>query len=475
MSTAGLRKVGNYEEVLAQALKDEQHVNGVINPYLANAATRIINNPEFQRVKDRLEDDLTQQTKNHINEQNFEHHVTNLAVDARINRSDLDYIIGNLQQPPPPPAPPPPPTDGAADRARLIAELDGLAQERDRKMRDEMMAQHNAANLAAQRVETPAQQIVNHYHTPAQPIYIPTPQVPPQENHSELMRQFGMTMQQLFLARQQEPVYRRPPGEIPITYTAGDPPPPPAPGAGAIVRPYGPAKLAKSRYAPFQSAQQPPPPGGATSPMPVEQRRRRREVPIRREYFPVRPTPAPPPPPSPPPDGGGGVEPVPIIAAIPRTIKRKVEPPVGISGKGPRVPRFAGTGHRLPEGDGFRGPSATLGQLGAIGKHSPPTIISRPGYEPFSGRAQRLPDEHGLRANAIQRMRELGHQGMQKRRASEMLDRKDDMGRALRRGGARGDVVGLGKRKRDAEEFAPNPRQRKGDRPVGPQRFSISA
>ena len=79
MSTAGLRKVGNYEEVLAQAIKDEQHVGGVINPYLANAATRIINNPEFQRVKDRLEDDLTQQTRNHMDQTNFEHHVTNLG------------------------------------------------------------------------------------------------------------------------------------------------------------------------------------------------------------------------------------------------------------------------------------------------------------------------------------------------------------------------------------------------------------
>ena len=68
MSTAGLRKVGNYEEVLAQAIRDEQHVGGVINPYLANAATRIINNPEFQRVKDRLEDDLTQQTRNHMDQ-----------------------------------------------------------------------------------------------------------------------------------------------------------------------------------------------------------------------------------------------------------------------------------------------------------------------------------------------------------------------------------------------------------------------
>ena len=132
MSTAGLRKVGNYEEVLAQAIKDEQHVAGVINPYLANAATRIINNPEFQRVKDRLEDDLTQQTRAHMDQHKIEHHVTNLAVDARISRSDLDYIIGNLQQPPPPPAPPPPPNDAAADRARLIAELDGMAQERER-------------------------------------------------------------------------------------------------------------------------------------------------------------------------------------------------------------------------------------------------------------------------------------------------------------------------------------------------------
>ena len=140
-SATGLRKVGNYEAVLAAAIKDEQHIDGVINPYLADAATRIINSPEFQRVKDRLEDDLTQQQKNHIDQQNVQNHITNLAVDARINRSDLDYIVNNLQQPPPPPVPPPPPSDAAADRERLIAELDGLAQERERKIRDEMTAQ----------------------------------------------------------------------------------------------------------------------------------------------------------------------------------------------------------------------------------------------------------------------------------------------------------------------------------------------
>ena len=42
MSTAGLRKVGNYEETSTAAIKDEQHMAGVINPYLANAATRAI-------------------------------------------------------------------------------------------------------------------------------------------------------------------------------------------------------------------------------------------------------------------------------------------------------------------------------------------------------------------------------------------------------------------------------------------------
>ena len=158
--------MGNYESVLAAAIKDELHIDGVINPYLANAATRIIHNPEFQSVKDRLEDDLTQQTRDHIEQTNFEHRVAELSVDARINGSDLDYIISNLQQPPPPPAPPPPPKDAAADRARLIAELDGLAQERERQSRQEMIAQRNATDLAAQDVATPAQQIVreNHHH-----------------------------------------------------------------------------------------------------------------------------------------------------------------------------------------------------------------------------------------------------------------------------------------------------------------------
>ena len=55
MTTADLRKVGKYVEALPAAIKDKQHLDGVISPYLENADTRLIDNPEFQRVKDRLE------------------------------------------------------------------------------------------------------------------------------------------------------------------------------------------------------------------------------------------------------------------------------------------------------------------------------------------------------------------------------------------------------------------------------------
>ena len=172
MSTAGLRKVGNFESTLAAANKEEENIGGAINTHLANAATRIISSPEFQRVKDRLEDNLVQQERNQIEQKTFEHNVTNLAVDARINRSDLDYIVSNLQRPPPPPPPAPPSTDAAADRARLIAKLDGMAQERERRIRQEMIAQQSATALAAQAVAIPAQQIVREFHNTAQPIYI---------------------------------------------------------------------------------------------------------------------------------------------------------------------------------------------------------------------------------------------------------------------------------------------------------------
>ena len=184
-----------------------------------------------------------------------------------------------------------------------------------------------------------------------------------------------------------------------------------------MVRTYGPAKLPKSRYTPFQGGGPPPAPGGATAPMPTPHPRERvninrQTVPIRREYIPSRPEPPPPPPPTP-------------ARKRKALIHGKQEGPVTL--KPYRQPR--GPGHKLPD---------------------------EPAFVPFSGRAQRLPEDNQgsstsgaahLRANAIQRMRELGHQGEQARRGREMIDRRNDLGRAIRRGGARGDVVPLGKRK----------------------------
>ena len=158
----------------------------------------------------------------------------------------------------------------------------------------------------------------------------------------------------------------------------------------------------------------------------------RGEVPIRREYFPQRPQPPPPPqPPAPPPNPA----------------QKRKGGPLGGGAKVPKQARFPGEGHRLP-----------ASQL-------------------FTGQAQRIPfpDAHGLRANAIQRMRELAERGAQARQGRETVDRMNDLGRALRRGGAPGDVEGPGKRKRAAQRFAPNTRRRTGERPPGPQTFRLDA
>ena len=117
-----------------------------------------------------------------------------------------------------------------------------------------------------------------------------------------------------------------------------------------------------------------------------------------------------------------------------RPIKRKRDDQ-SLSVKIPKTGRFPGQGNKLPP------------------------QRDEPRFTPFTGQAQRLPPQGGennLRANAMQRMRELGHQSEQRRRGREMLDRQADLGRALRRGGARGDVQDLGKRKREYE-FATEP------------------
>ena len=220
VSISGLRKISNFETTLAAATKDEQKLDGTINPYLALEATRIINNPEFQRVKDRLSDDLAEQEKNHIEQRQFQDSVRNLSIEARVNRSDLDYIVRNLQQPQPAPQPARPSTDAAADNARIQAELARMNSLREHDLRQQATAQQAAAHLAAQRSQTPAQNIINHYVS--QPTYL-------QQNVQSVtnqVRQMGMTFQQFVMQQQggQSPFGRAAPpsqgGDRPGPYTA---------------------------------------------------------------------------------------------------------------------------------------------------------------------------------------------------------------------------------------------------------------
>ena len=459
----GLRKVGHYEEVLAAAIKDESHIAGIINPFLANAATRIIHSQDFQRVRDRLEDDLAQQTRSHIETQTHQHNVTNTAVNAGINRADLDYIVNNLQQPPPPPAPPPPSNDASADRERLVAELDEMARKRDDQSRREMVAAANAQRLAAQDVATPMQQIIREYHHTNTPIYVPTPAAPPREDISAQMRHTNQTFNQWFIT-QQSPLPERK-GEIPIEYGNSQGPPPPPPGGERIKSGYGPAKIKKDRLTPFTGSSGPPPaPGGATAPMvtpralPVQEIDRSTRPLKKKKPQEITVTPVAPGPP-----------PAPAPAPAVRVSKRGAEG--SLAADIPQFRRFPGRGQMLPDdGGGFRGPSMSARALGGGAKRGG---MVTGGFQAFTGRSQKLPDEHALRENARKRMQELGHSNSQGEKRAAMGERMGDLARAVRRGGATGDVVGPGKRKREGAGPGFVPRRRVGERAPGPQTFTI--
>ena len=102
-------------------------------------------------------------------------------------------------------------------------------------------------------------------------------------------------------------------------------------------------------------------------------------------------------------------------------------------------------------------------------------LVTTPGYQAFAGTAQRL-DAPNLRENARQRRRDIGQLHDQQNRRTEALERQNErssmQARAARRGGAVGDVVPLGKRVAAQEPFTT--RRRVGERPAGPQRFTMA-
>ena len=75
MTSFGLRKVGNFEDVLARVTKDEQYIDGTIAPGIQDYAKQIRNSPDFQKVKDRLKENLATQTRTHIEHVTYQNHV----------------------------------------------------------------------------------------------------------------------------------------------------------------------------------------------------------------------------------------------------------------------------------------------------------------------------------------------------------------------------------------------------------------
>jgi hypothetical protein len=333
--------------------------------------------------------------------------------------------VSNLQpRTPPPAAPPPPPRDTRADELRTNAELDGLLQEKARKDGHERMAAEVARQLAATAVATPMQTLIreHHYHTLHQPINIHTPAVPTPTSE---VRHTGQSFHEIFIRDA-----RQPPDEIPIHYNTGGRPPPPAPGSDRVLaRSYGPAKLAKARLAPWETAASPAAPaaaaakpsvhGGATAPYAGTEK-----IPTKLKTPRVEPQPAPF---------------VPEFAPPERVSKRKAPrqaEPVGL--KAYRVPR--GMGHRLD------GPK-----------------------DPFGGSAQRLPPD--VVDNARARMLEIAKRANATSTSRRNFDTLKANERKQRRGGAQGDVVAAGKRKqpeadaplsilRKSKSTVPNSRQR---------------
>ena len=110
---AGLRRQLTFEE--AARLAD---VEGPPITY-DYAALRLVRSPLFQRMGEKLEEDISAQNVARMNEVERQHNITNIAMQGGVSRADLEEIMrqmarsapgaaGGLQPPPPPPPPPPP-------------------------------------------------------------------------------------------------------------------------------------------------------------------------------------------------------------------------------------------------------------------------------------------------------------------------------------------------------------------------------
>ena len=199
MTTTGLRRRPQYEEVLAAAHKDLSTQHGILSVGLQNFATRAINSPLFQRVQTGVEERMQGDQRRLLEEQGFQHDVQAMAVDAGVSAHDMNWVVANIQRPTPVPVPQTPPqTEARVDYLRVAAEMDLLAQRRATQAAHQQVADQAALQMSTLAVVTPAQQLVRAHHAAAP---LPPPATPPPDTVSVQARSTGMSVRELVAAR----------------------------------------------------------------------------------------------------------------------------------------------------------------------------------------------------------------------------------------------------------------------------------
>ena len=191
----GLVRKPHYKEVLDLAIKDANSQQGILSVPMQRFARDIINSPLFQRVQATISSGLEAEQRRVIEQQTFENHLHSVAVEARVPREDLQWLIENIQQPPANPPVPPPNTDVNIDYTRIAAELDGALQRQAVKASHDNLAADIVAEMARQRVATPQQQITHQHHSTTV-INPPQPHVP--VGITEQARHTGKSIREIF-------------------------------------------------------------------------------------------------------------------------------------------------------------------------------------------------------------------------------------------------------------------------------------
>ena len=112
-SLNGLQRRPTYEQILREAV--QQTKEGILSVPMQRYATRIINDPMFQRHQEAMSNDLEAQVHRTIEHKTYENHVTQMSMEARINKDDMAFLLSHMGQGPSPP--PPPSTPGSLSQS----------------------------------------------------------------------------------------------------------------------------------------------------------------------------------------------------------------------------------------------------------------------------------------------------------------------------------------------------------------------